>query len=416
MNLKYVLTSIGVAIAAISIISLMSFSSFESNDVSQESEPTTNPTTTQTPELTTNPQASLESEQKTQPVVSQESEITTKPVVSTESEQIIQSENIQITNGKKHIVPLDKIRSGGPPKDGIPSIDEPKFATVSDSQFMSDSDIVIGLEINGDKKAYPLFIMVWHEIVNDNVGGVPVAVTYCPLCFTNQVFERIIDGQEVEFGTSGKLYNSNLVMYDRLTDSYWSQALGVAITGELTGYELKRIPFDVITWGDWKNMHPDTLVLTTQTGHLRAYGSDPYGDYYSDPRIIFPVENKDERMHPKEIILGFQEGNVFKAYKQADVDSANIINDKINNKPVMLVSLFSENARAFERTVEGNVLNFDYPDDKIIDLETKSEWTYDGLAISGPLEGTSLNRLAFDPGFWFAWVAFHPDTEVYEMG
>ena len=119
------------------------------------------------------------------------------------------------TNGVKHLIPLDKIRSGGPPKDGIPSIDNPVFAEISDSQFMSDSDTVLGLEINGDAKAYPIFILVWHEIINDRVGGTPVAITYCPLCYTNQVFERIINGEEVEFGTSGKLYNSNLLMYDR---------------------------------------------------------------------------------------------------------------------------------------------------------------------------------------------------------
>ena len=167
---------------------------------------------------------------------------------------------IMETDGLKHIIPLDKIRGGGPPKDGIPSIDNPVFANVDNSQFMSNSDTVIGLEIDGEAKAYPLFILVWHEIVNDEIGGVPVSVTYCPLCYTNQVFERIIDGNTVEFGTSGKLYNSNLLMYDRFTESYWSQALGMAVTGELTGYKLDLVPFDVITWGDWKTLHPDTLV------------------------------------------------------------------------------------------------------------------------------------------------------------
>ena len=227
---------------------------------------------------------------------------------------------IQITDGTKHIVPLDRIKSGGPPKDGIPSIDEPNFVTASESNFVSDNDIVIGLQINGETKAYPLFILVWHEIVNDVVGGVPVAVTYCPLCFTNQVFERTVNGEVTEFGTSGKLYNSNLVMYDRNTDSQWSQAIGMAITGELTSHVLKRVPFDVAKWSDWKTLYPETLVLTTKTGHIRAYGSDPYGDYYTDPQIIFPVENKDDRLHPKEIILGFDNDNIYKAYKLVDVE------------------------------------------------------------------------------------------------
>ena len=188
------------------------------------------------------------------------------------SSGFVDAKNIKImeTNGVKHLIPLDKIRGGGPPKDGIPSIDDPVFAGVQDSQFMSDSDTVIGLYINGEARAYPLFILVWHEIVNDTVGGVPVAVTYCPLCYTNQVFERVIDGQEVEFGTSGKLYNSNLLMYDRLTDSYWSQALGLAVKGDLTGHELDLVPFDVITWDTGKScilthwclqLTPDTSAL-----------------------------------------------------------------------------------------------------------------------------------------------------------
>ena len=374
LNLKYVLASIGVAIAIIAVLTITSFSSSETVSISKESENVSSP----------------------------------------EDLEVSVPEGIMVTNGQKHIVPLDKIKGGGPPKDGIPSIDNPKFVPVSESQFVPDTTFVIGLDINGEKRAYPLFIMVWHEIVNDSVGGVPVAVTYCPLCFTNQVFERVIDGKEVEFGTSGKLYNSNLVMYDRLTDSYWSQALGVAITGELTGYELKRIPFDVISWADWKTLHPDTLVLTTETGHIRSYGVDPYGDYYTDPRILFPVDHKDDRMHPKEIILGFYEEEVYKAYKQEDVESAIVINDKINTQPMMLVSLFSGDSRAFDRTVDGKVLTFDFVDDVIIDLESKSEWNYDGVAISGSMEGIQLVRLPFNPGFWFEWVAFHPDTEVYE--
>ena len=322
---------------------------------------------------------------------------------------------IMETNGVKHLIPLDKIKGGGPPKDGIPSIDDPKFAKIQDSQFVSDSDVVIGLEINGESRAYPLFILVWHEIVNDEFGGLPVAVTYCPLCYTNQVFERILNGTEVEFGTSGKLYNSNLLMYDRWTDSYWSQGLGLAVTGELTGMQLKTIPFDVITWGDWKKLYPNTLVLTTETGHLRSYATDPYGDYYTDPRIIFPVDNSDDRMHPKEIIIGFHEDGIYKAYRQNDVDLYKIINDEIGNTSLMLVSQFSQNSRAFDRTLDGEVLEFKIVEEKIMDTNTNSVWNYDGIAISGPLEGNKLTRMSIEPGFWFEWVAFHPDTEVWQV-
>ena len=317
------------------------------------------------------------------------------------------------TNGVKHLIPLDKIKGGGPPKDGIPSIDNPIFAGIQDFNFMSDSDIVIGLDINGETKAYPLFILVWHEIVNDKVGNVPVSVTYCPLCYTSQVFERIIDTQEVEFGTSGKLYNSNLLMYDRFTESYWSQALGMAVTGELSGYQLDLVPFDLVTWGDWKTLHPDTLVLTTDTGHIRSYATDPYGNYYTEPRIMFPVEHSDDRINPKEIILGVHQNGIYKAYKQNDIESNIIINDYVGKTPIMLISLFSQNSRAFERIIDDEILDFVYSNDKIFDSQTNSEWNYDGLAISGEYEGRQLNRMAIEPGFWFEWVAFHPNTLIF---
>ena len=189
--------------------------------------------------------------------------------------------------------------------------------------------------------------------------------------------------------------------------------MGKAIVGELSGYELNIVPFDVISWKDWKELYPDTLVLTTDTGHVRSYGVDPYGDYYTNPRIMFPVENNDDRMHPKEIILGFFESDIHKAYKQQDVESKIIINDKIGDKSILLTSLYNENSRAFDRNVDGKILEFEYKNDKILDIQTQTEWNYDGIAISGMLKGSQLERIPFSPGFWFEWVAFHPDTEIY---
>ena len=223
----------------------------------------------------------------------------------------------------------------------------------------------------GETKAYPLFIMTWHEIVNDSFGDVPVAVTYCPLCFTNQVFERTIDGKAVEFGTSGKLYNSNLVMYDRLTGSYWSQALGIAIKGELTGTELERIPFDVITWNDWKTLYPETMVLTTDTGNLRPYGTDPYYDYFKDPRVLFPVENEDDRLPKKDIILGFENDGIYKAYRLSDIESKKIVNDKVGGKDIMIISTIPNMARIFDGNINGRILEFEINHDgKITDVQT----------------------------------------------
>jgi len=209
----------------------------------------------------------------------------------------------------KHIVPLDQIVSGGPPPDGIPSIDNPKFLSIADAnKFLKDSDLVLGITINGQTKAYPLLILVWHEIVNDKVGSVPVAVTYCPLCFTTQVFNRTISGNVVEFGTSGKLYNNNLVMYDRLSGSLWSQALGEGIVGTHAGENLKRIPFDLAYWKDWKQLYPNSVVLSTDTGFTRPYGVDPYGDYYTSDQLFFPISNVDKRLGLKEMVVGLDNG------------------------------------------------------------------------------------------------------------
>jgi hypothetical protein len=311
----------------------------------------------------------------------------------------------------KAIVPLDKIVGGGPPRDGIPSIDNPKFVSASDSG-LQDSDLVLGLDINGDVRAYPLDILVWHEIVNDDVGGEPVAVTYCPLCFTNQVFNRTIDGQVVEFGTSGKLYNSNLVMYDRTSESLWSQALGQAIVGEHAGKKLERISFDVAFWKDWKALYPESKVLSQDTGFGRPYGVDPYGDYYTSPDILFPVSHRDDRLGPKEIVVGLENEGTYRAYRLQQIENDHVINDEINGKSIALFSLHPFMARAYDSAVDSQTLEFQYNDGKITD-QTGSVWNFDGEAIEGEMKGKKLTRLPFDEGFWFEWVAFHSETELY---
>jgi hypothetical protein len=316
----------------------------------------------------------------------------------------------------KNIVPLNEIVSGGPPQDGIPSIDNPKFVSVSEAdKFLQDADQVVGLNVNGDIRAYPLQILVWHEIVNDNVGGTPVAVTYCPLCFTNQVFNRTVDGQTVEFGTSGKLYNSNLVMYDRNSNSLWSQALGQAIVGKQAGLKLDRIPFDVAFWREWKQLYPDTNVLSRDTGSNRPYGADPYGSYYSNNDLFFPVSNKDDRLELKEIIVGLENGGQFKAYKLQQIQDTRVINDRIGNKSLALFSLYPFMVRVFDSTLDGQKLEFQYNKNssKITDKQTGSEWNFDGIGTAGPMKGKHLLRLPYDEGFWFEWVAFHPKTALY---
>ena len=333
---------------------------------------------------------------------------------STETEQLGTESNER--DEPVPIVPLDKIVSGGPPPDGIPSIDNPKFVPIEEAdKFLQDGDKVVGLNINGDIRTYPLQILVWHEIVNDDVGGTPVAVTYCPLCFTNQVFNRTVNGQTVEFGTSGKLYNSNLVMYDRTSNSLWSQALGQAIAGKDSGVKLDKIPFDVAYWKEWKKLYPATKVLSRDTGSTRPYGADPYGNYYTSRDLFFPVTNKDDRLGLKEIVVGLENGGQYKAYKLQQIEDNKVINDRIANKSIVLFSLHPFMVRVFDNTLDGQNIEFQFDKNssRITDKQTESEWNFDGIAISGPMKGKQLTRLPFDEGFWFEWVAFHPETVLY---
>ncbi len=199
-------------------------------------------------------------------------------------------------------VDVAELRSGGPGKDGIPSIDNPKFVSIDATEF-PDEEIIIGVYQNGEARAYPYGILNWHEIVNDKIGDTPISVTLCPLCDTNPVFIRKVNGVETTFGVSGKLYQSCLVMYDRLTDTLWSQPWGVGVLGPETNDFLERIPSVKTTLGQWKKMHPKTKVLSTDTGYRRGYFRYPYGTYYTDDRLIFPVRNQETReVHPKEIM------------------------------------------------------------------------------------------------------------------
>jgi Protein of unknown function (DUF3179) len=322
------------------------------------------------------------------------------------------------TQDKNSIVPLDQIVSGGPPPDGIPSIDNPKFISIQEAEeFLKGSDLIVGLNINGDTRVYPLQILVWHEIVNDIVGNTPVAVTYCPLCFTNQVFNRTMnDGQILEFGTSGKLYNSNLVMYDRTTKSLWSQAMSQSVVGKLAGVKLERIPFDVSYWKEWKQLYPDSKVLSRDTGFSRPYGVDPYGDYYTSKEVLFPIAKHDDRLGLKEIVIGFENEGQYKAYRLQDVEKMKVINDQVNTKPISLFSVNPFMTRAYNPIVEGQViLQFEHNaiNKTFIDKQTRSQWNFDGKAIDGQMKGKQLIRLPFDQGFWFEWTAFHPTTELY---
>lgn len=290
-------------------------------------------------------------------------------------------EKIMITDGVKHSIPLEEIVSGGPPKDGIPSIDQPKFISIQEADsFLSDEDPGLAVEFNGLTRFYPFQIMVWHEIVNDTINGKRVLVTYCPLCLSGIVFDPMVKGEEVEFGTSGKLWNSNLVMYDRKTDSLWSQILGEAIVGEMTGTKLAVLPSDMIKFGDFKKKHPAGEVLSRDTGATRFYGRDPYGDYYTTSGTYFPVKNKDNRLQDKDFILGIVVNGKAKAYFPPAIKQTGEITDKFAGKTIV--------AR-YEKDIDAVRL-----------FEKKSDGT--------------LERINPFAAFWFSWAAAHPETELYK--
>ncbi len=337
----------------------------------------------------------------------------------TPSDALTPGEEILETDGVRHSIPLNKIMSGGPPKDGIPSIDDPSFESVAVAdQYLDDNGFGLAVEVNGRYRFYPYQILVWHEIVNDTLSGKDLLVTYCPLCFTGIVFDREVNGEAVEFGTSGKLYNSNLLMYDRKSDSLWSQAIGEAVVGELTGAELKVHPSLTIAWKEFKakansGYFKNTDVLSRDTGASRDYTRDPYGDYYTDNTVMFPLSNEDGRLGSKEIVFGYDAGDAQKAWSLEELRGLSL-NDSVGDTPVWIVyDEDLETLRGYFRTVDGKVLNMEVADYWHEDKESGSAWGFDGKAINGTYEGTQLEVVPLENHFWFSWAASHPNTDVY---
>lgn len=286
------------------------------------------------------------------------------------------------TNFSKYTVDPGKLISGGPPKDGIPSIDAPEYISAGEANsWLRDKAIVQGLDIAGEQIAFPKGILAWHEIVNTVIAGIPLAVTYCPLCGTFISFERMVlaSGREqvIEFGVSGLLYNSDLVMYDRLTESLWAQITGEAIVGDLMGQELIMVTNQVLSWQDWRDAYPGTRVLSRHTGYARNYDVFPYGNYEKRRRIIFPVENRDPRLFEKEMIYGIEVDGQYKAYPQKSIMDANEITDIVAGRSIRVI-------------YKNGIVTF------------KDEST-----------GRELVPVI---AFWFAWAAFYPQTELYQTG
>lgn len=276
------------------------------------------------------------------------------------------------------LIPKEKIFSGGPPKDGIPAILNPKFESASSASWLKSSDLVSGVEMEGVFKAYPLRILVWHEAVNDKVGSKPIMVSFCPLCGSTLVFDRNIDGQELTFGISGLLYQSDVLFYDHQNQSLWSQLEMEAISGPKAGTEMEVLPSVLATWGEWKKKHPNTLVLSRDTGFNRDYSNMPYGGYEKSTSLYFPVDNQDKRYHPKEkVLVVISSDGVAKAYAFKELGKVSTpLKDQVGSDKITIK----------------------YNDGKFVSA-------YDN-------NGSPIKSFVT---YWFAWYTFRPDTLVYSV-
>lgn len=275
------------------------------------------------------------------------------------------------------LVPAAQIESGGPPKDSIPAIDRPKFVAAGDARFLRADDRVLGVARNGVAKAYPVRILNWHEIVNDSFGAEHIAVTFCPLCGTGIAYVSKAGSKPLSFGVSGLLYNNEVLVYDRQTQSRWSQILAQAVSGPLKGAKLSTVALTHTSWADWKQRHPDTLVLSADTGFGRDYARDPYAGYTQDLSIMFPVAGRSQRYHPKETVIGIEVGGKFKAYPF--VELAKIKDGKTTD------------------TLGGKTLTV----------------RFDAGHRTGAVFDAQGKEIPTVTAFWFAWYAFHRDTEVF---
>jgi hypothetical protein len=319
--------------------------------------------------------------------------------------------------------------AGGPPPDGIPPIDRPVFEKASEAGWLAEREAVLAFSLAGEERAYPVQVMIWHEIVNDTVGGIPVAVTYCPLCNSAVAFDRRLEERVLDFGTSGKLWRSALVMYDRQTQSLWSHFTGQSIAGVLTGETLESFPVSTVSWSAWRNAHPDGLVLNRNTGFSRDYGRNPYIGY-DEPRarpFLFRGD-PDRRLQPKTRIVGIVVGGESVAVVLEPLARARVIELEARGQPLVVWSgpgVASALDRAevaegrivgetgvFDPVVDGRRLRFVPHGDQFADVETRSTWSVLGRGVSGPHAGKALRAIEHIDTFWFAWAAFQPDTRI----
>ena len=328
------------------------------------------------------------------------------------------------------LIDLDELISGGPPPDGIPSIDRPVFLRADSADFLKDKEPVLALEVDGEARAYPVQVLIWHEIVNDVVAGVPLAVTYCPLCNSALAFDRRLGERILEFGTSGKLYRSALVMYDRQTESLWSHFTGEAVAGTLTGSRLDTYPVSTVSWAQFRDANPDGLVLSRDTGFDRDYGRNPYPGYddVNTAPFLFRGET-DGRLPAKTRIVGIEIDGDAVAIKLDDLARRGVVEVTVAGRPIVVFhrpgtasaldaasvddGVDVGTTGVFVARVDGTSTTFKARNGVFVDAHTSTAWDVLGRATTGVSNaGAVLEPVVHVDTFWFAWAAFRPASRI----
>ena len=365
-------------------------------------------------------------------------------------------EKIPIVDRGIHSVPLEDIvfdTFGGSPRflplerasdddilalrDAIVPIAEPAYGGPGDLEWLEDDDLVIGYNSIGGAYAYPVNVLDFHEIVNDVIDAEPVLITYCPLCFSGVVFNRKLDDRLLTFGNTSALYQSDLVMYDHQTGSYWFQVGGEAVVGSLTGSRLDLMPSTTIAWGQWRDLYPETRLLTGSVGSPNAFDNSLYGrgfpsdypDRINDGNFAFPVDQDrlDDRLPSGEIVLTVESDDAAVAFPLGMIGDAAVAfplgmigdaaaNHEVGGLPVVVFSQDSSGlAVAYSRVVGNRTLTFDYNEANqlFVDRETSSAWNAGGKAVEGPLAGAKLEQLNTRRAFWFSVAIAFPDIDLY---
>jgi len=316
------------------------------------------------------------------------------------------------------LIPLSQVRDGGPGRDGIPSIDAPKFLIPDDAPGqLRDESRVIGIKVGNTTRAYPHYILDWHEIVNDDIGRTSVAITYCPLTGSGIGWDRMVDGSKTSFGVSGLLYNNNVIPFDRKTNSNWSQLRLECVNGDLISQQPQLIKVIETNWFIWKSMYPNTKILSTDTGFSREYGVYPYGDYRSNnDNLIFPLSRDDNRLPRKERVHAVIDENASKVYRFDTFSGGKVFKDTFKNKEILVVGA-RETIVSFELDDETSVLEFEYvfnDSESYFKDNEGTEYNVFGEAILGPRSGEKMKPTNSFIAYWFSIGAIYPDAEIFE--